>query len=141
MSEVLAHAGIDWQTAAHRSEDAVAIIATVDATHNVRRQQRLGKIPRPASMANDLEAIVYRTAATKLDVMDGWILFVKPLGTEVEADSIGRLSLVRLSDGREIVGFIRRGVMPRSYQLWDYGGPVMQEVQLEAATPISWIHP
>lgn len=138
---VLAHAGLDWKTVAHNSADVVPIAGTIDATHTITRGRTVGRVARPPQVPEGAEALVYQTAQTKADMVDGWILYATPASEGVEAECVGRLSVARLRDGREVVGFIRRGLGPGAYQIWDHTGLLINEAQLAACTPVLLIQP
>lgn len=87
----------------------------------------------PEGMPPDVEAIQARTTDTPLAWMDGWLMFFDPTDrSQSQAD--GRLSYIRLADGRHVIATCRRGYAEGSSRL---SGPFNSEdEQVVWATPI-----
>lgn len=142
ITEILAHAGLDVRTVRHKAPGTVPIEGSVDASHTITALQRSqARVNCPRDIPENCVAFVYQTAQTKMDNLDGWILYAEPLNGSVAPECIDRLCVVRVRGGRKAVGFVRRGMTPGTYHLWDYDGQVLKDSQLEAGTPVLLIKP
>lgn len=132
--EVIAHVGPTTDTPA-----PIAIIGTVNGGGRIRWGDALGEVPRPVGeLPLRCAAIQCRTAGTgSLDYMDRWVLFIpEPHDiSEVRAECIDRLSVVRPAGGDSMIAQVRRGYAPGR---WNLRGPVVnaEETALDYAVPI-----
>lgn len=137
VDDVLRHAGIPVGAGA-----LVPIVGTVDGAGeaHVDWGQDLGRLPAPAEMPPNTVAVVFQTAATPLDPMDGWACFLAPPVDGVPVAAVGRLCLARLAgSGTIVLRFLRRSYMPARFNLIGMGAPSFEGVSLEWATPVQHI--
>lgn len=87
----------------------------------------------PEDLAGEVVAIQFRTGATSLDWMDGWVSFARPL-SGIDPGALGRLCLVKLRGGPTAIATVKRGYVDGTYNLT---GPFSREsVHLDGATPL-----
>lgn len=92
----------------------------------------------PEDMQDGVVAVQARTAATPMDWCDGAVFFFARTD-RVEPDAIGRLSVIKLTDGTLGLATLRRGYQPGTYNL--SGVMTRQSVQIESAAPVLLIRP
>lgn len=136
--EVMRHAGVRIGS----DGKMVLVCSYMDASAEVHTESTGLTVPHPGGdMPERLTAIQCRTAGTELDHMDGWVLFA-PIAMDgtVQADAVGRLSVVRLRGGVIHIAKLMRG-MRRGR--WNLVSPIgtMKDVELEWAKPILLVQP
>lgn len=136
--EVMRHAGVRIGS----DGKMVLVCCYMDASAEVHTEATGLTVPHPGGdLPERLTAIQCRTAGTDLDHMDGWVLFA-PVAMDgtVQADAVGRLSVVRLRAGVIHVAKLMRG-MRRGY--WNLVSPIgtMKDVDIEWAKPILLVQP
>jgi len=85
-------------------------------------------------------AVQYRTALTSLDAIDGWTLYVEPPTGKVD-HALGRLALVNLESQMTVVGFLRRGYQPGTYNVTNFIPPQLENISVRWATPVLLLRP
>lgn len=131
MTEVLARAGVEED-----ARGAIMLIAGwLDPHGEVHFEPELGDVGRPHGLPAESIAVQCRTAGSDLDYMDGWTLFVDRPTEPPSAEHIGRLCLVRLSEGIVYLAQPRRGYMRGR---WNLAGPVAlaTDVLLDWTAPV-----
>ena len=108
--------------------------AHIDWRARTVQVETLPDLPRSAV------AVQYRTAMTGLDAIDGWTVYVEPPTGRVD-NALGRLSLVTLESGITIVGFLRRGYAPGTYNVTNFVPPQLENVGVKWATPVLLLRP
>jgi transcriptional regulator with XRE-family HTH domain len=86
-------------------------------------------------------AVQYRTAMTSLDAIDGWTVYVEPPINGRVDQALGRLALVTLDSGITIVGFLRRGYQPGTYNVTNFVPPLLENVGVRWATAVLLLRP
>jgi hypothetical protein len=136
--EVMEHAGVRISS----KHTLVPICSTMDATLEVLPEPTGMTVPHPGGdLPNDLTAIQCRTAGTDIDHMDGWVLFTSSrMDGNVQAEAVGRLSVIRLKNGVITVAKLARGL---NRNRWNLISPVgtMRDVEVEWAKPVLLITP
>lgn len=136
--DVMRHAGVRIGSDGQK----VLVCSYMDASAEVHTEPTGLTVPHPGGdMPERLSAIQCRTAGTDLDHMDGWVLFT-PIAMDgsVQADAVGRLSVVRLRNGVIHVAKLARG---SRRGVWTLVSPIgtMRDVDLEWAKPILLVQP
>lgn len=141
VSEVIQRAGVDLDDLATGVKTHLvghidgAGEAHIDWRSRTVQVETLPELPRSAV------AIQYRTAMTNLDAIDGWTVYVEPpTGGRVD-HALGRLSLVTLESGMTVVGFLRRGYQPGTYNVTNFMPPQLDNVEVKWATPVLLLRP
>ena len=136
--EVMTHAGVLITSRGQQ----VPICSTMDATNEVHPEPTGMTVPHPGGdLPDDLTAIQCRTAGTDLDHMDGWVLFTSSrMDGSVQAEAVGRLSVIRLKNGVITIAKLARGL---NRNRWNLISPVgtMRDVQVEWAKPVLLVAP
>lgn len=140
-SEVIQRAGVELgePSAGNTTTHLVGHIdgageAHIDWRSRVAIVETLPELPRSAV------AVQYRTAMTSLDAIDGWTVYVEPPTGKVD-HALGRLALVTLESGMTIVGFLRRGYQPGTYNVTNFVPPQLENVGVKWATPVLLLKP
>lgn len=91
------------------------------------------RVTAPDHLPNRAIAVQLRTAGTDLDFMDGAIMFCsEPQG--IDPASLGRLCLVKVHLGPQVLAKVARGYKADTYKL---SGPyAAEDVKLDWSTPI-----
>jgi transcriptional regulator with XRE-family HTH domain len=109
--------------------------AHIDWRSRVAIVETLPDLPRSAV------AVQYRTAMTSLDAIDGWTVYVEPPVNGRVDQALGRLALVTLESGITIVGFLRRGYQPGTYNVTNFVPPLLENVSVRWATAVLLLRP
>lgn len=136
--EVMRHAGVRIG-----SEGKMVLVCShMDASAEVHTETTGLTVPHPGGdLPETLTAIQCRTAGTDLDHMDGWVLFANiHMDGSVQADAVGRLSVVRLKNGVIYIAKLARGSR-RGF--WNLVSPigVIKDAEVEWAKPILLVTP
>lgn len=138
---VLRHAGVRLRHSAENGGQVVcALVGAVDSDMNVRDGSVAGEVPGHAGLPHDAVAIRVQTAGTSADMMDGWLLFFQP-SKGMEPAMVTRLCIADLADGKKIVGNLRRGYAPGTYNVVVPVRGMVENLEIVNATPILWIKP
>jgi len=136
--EVMRHAGVQISSGGK----SVLICSYMDASAEVHTEPPGLTVPHPGGdLPESLTAIQCRTSGTTLDHMDGWVMFANVnMDGSVQADAVGRLSIVRLRNGVIQVAKLARG---SRRGLWNLVSPigVIQDAEVEWAKPILCVTP
>lgn len=137
LHQVVTNAGVAVRPAVGRRVPVIGFIGQ-DGTATMHGPEVFERTEAPEDMPDDTAAVQCRTTGTPLDFCDGWVAFFrKSEGFDPEA--IGRLSFVRIKDGPQGLGTIRRGYQPGTYNLT--GIMSRQNVTLEQASPVIILRP
>ncbi|MDQ8050701.1 helix-turn-helix transcriptional regulator [Luteibacter sp.] len=109
--------------------------AHIDWRSRIAIVETLPDLPRTAV------AVQYRTAMTSLDAIDGWTVYVEPPVNGRVDQALGRLALVTLESGITIVGFLRRGYTPGTYNVTNFVPPLLENVTVRWATAVLLLRP
>jgi len=93
------------------------------------------RVPSPPGLPTMAAALRCEDPASPFD---GWVFFVDPR-SDVPADAIGRLCLVRTAEGDEWVRFVRRGYSAGLFTLASLNGETTADVRLSTASPVLWV--
>lgn len=136
--EVMAQAGV----AIRSGGTLVPLCMWMDASAELHAETDGTSVPHPGGDLPDaVSAIQCRTAGTDLDHMDGWVMFTsRGMDGSIQAEAVGRLSVVRLKNGVMCVAKISRGL---TRGRWNLASPVgtMRDVEVEWAKPILQVSP
>lgn len=138
VSEVIQRAGVELE----RTGATTHLVGYIDGAGEAHIDWRsraaivetLPELPRAAV------AVQYRTAMTAMDPVDGWTVYVEPPTGKVD-HALGRLALVNLESDMTIVGFLRRGYQPGTYNVTNFMSPVLENVAVRWATPVLLLRP
>lgn len=130
-TEVLARAGVEQDGKA----DTMQIAGWLDNHGEIHFEAELGAIDRPHGLEPDAMAVQARTAGSDLDYMDGWLLFAGKPVEPPPIEHVGRLCLVRMTEGIVYLAQPRRGY---KRGLWNLAGPLAlaTDVALDWTAPI-----
>lgn len=136
--EVMRHAGV----AISSQGKQVLVCSHMDASAEIHTEDTGLTVPHPGGdLPEPLTAIQCRTAGTALDHMDGWILFANQhMDGTVQADAVGRLSVLRLRNGVICIAKLARG---SRRGVWNLVSPIgeIKDVEVEWAKPILLVTP
>lgn len=136
--EVLSHSG----AVASPNGKMIPISFWMDETAEIHTEDQDVLVPHPSGdLPEAIAAIQCRTVGTALDHMDGWVMFVSSIMEgSVQADAVGRLSLIRLRDGVMCIAKLSRG-MKRGR--WNLVSPIgtIKDAEVEWASPILLVTP
>jgi predicted transcriptional regulator len=136
--EVMRHAGVQISS----KGEMVLVSAYMDASAEVHAESTDMTVPHPGGdLPETLTAIQCRTAGTALDHMDGWVMFANlHMDGSVQADAVGRLSVLRLRDGVMHVAKLARG---SRRGVWNLVSPIgtIKDAEVEWAKPILLVTP
>ena len=74
-------------------------------------------------------------------LLPGWLIFFRRREEGVPSDCIGKLCLVKLTDGSALLKTVRRGSQKNRFNLESWNAPLMENRSLEWATRILDIRP
>lgn len=136
--EVMRHAGVRIG-----SQGAlVPICSYMDASAELHTEATGMTVPHPGGdLPETLVAIQCRTAGTALDHMDGWVMYANQhMDGTVQADAVGRLSVLRLRNGVIYIAKLARG---SRRGVWNLVSPVgeIKDAEVEWAKPILMVTP
>lgn len=131
VGEVLSRAGV----AVSAGERSIPVRGMVAAGGALRTSDAAKTVAAPQDMHEGATAIRVNSPGQP---HHGWVLFYYP-AREVQADAIGRLSVVSLDDGRVMTGFLARGFDEGQYTITPLFGPAIEDVRLASATPVRWV--
>ncbi len=131
LNEVMVQAGIEEaRTDRRRCE----VIGFMNGRGEVEKPPQ-GEVDRtliPEGLSADVRAVQARTAHSKLDWMDGFLMFCN--GKQEPDELLGRLVWAKIQGGNEVIATVRRGYSPGTYNL---SGPfVLESQRLEWAAQI-----
>ena len=136
--EVMTHAGVVIESRGK----SVPVCSYMDATAEIHTESEGLTVPHPGGeLPETVTAIQCRTAGTDLDHMDGWIMYTSNLmDGSVQAEAVGRLSIVRLRNGVIHVAKLARGIRRGR---WNLVSPIgtMSDVEVEWAKPVLMVTP
>lgn len=140
--EVFARAGIQIDD----DRRAIPIIGHVDGTGQayLNLLARGGPAPALSNLPADAVAARMQTAASSLDVFDGFTLYFSPWRENLApgAEHIGRLCIVKVrGDGPPVLRSLRRGYKAGTWNLSSICSPDVTDVTLEWATPVLMMRP
>lgn len=136
--EVMRHSGVNIASNGKK----VLVCSFMDAAAEVHTEATGMTVPHPGGdLPDSLMAIQCRTAGTDLDHMDGWVMFANiNMDGTVQADAVGRLSIVRLRNGVMHIAKLARG---SRRGVWNLVSPIgtIKDAELEWAKPILLVTP
>lgn len=141
--EALVHAGLQLPSSS-LGKGTVPVAGTVDATGEVKPGgvEAPRRAPVPPEAPEGTVAVRFKTAQSAAELMDGWLLYYAEGIKRVPPEAIGRLCVAVLANhGHAVAAVVRRGYARGSYNLlpWTPGAGVMENVQLERASPVLWV--
>lgn len=129
VSEVLQHAGVPI----NEGKPTVPLCSTYDGegeSHCIGVDKAERIVP-PQPMPEGSTAVQCRTAGSKLEHMDGWIIFCEPPTETIPLDQFCR---VKIRNGIKTLGVVRKGYKRGRYNL---NGPCCQMHDID----IEWVQP
>lgn len=112
------------------------ITMVVDGVGRVKPREGVSpRVPVPPGLPTMAAAL---RCEDPTSAFDGWVFFAA-LRSDVPAEAIGRLCLVRTAEGNEWVRFVRRGYSSGLYTLASLTGEAVPDMRLVTASPILWI--
>lgn len=132
LSDVMVAAGIEE---AKRSRARCPVVGFIDDDGFIHGTDGSERTLAPEGLPEDVEALQVRAAGTRRAYADGFVLFCEPYRDEPVTAYLGRYSRVKLADGRETVGVLRRGYQVGTYHL---SGPEleMEDIKVDQASLI-----
>lgn len=134
VTEVLRHAGVPVDDDVR----SVAVSAVIDCEHRVRAV-RGARIPAPYDMQADGVVLQVRCPSSS---MDGWLILCASTVLQPTA-ALERLALVRLTNGSQVLGSLRKGYSNGSFNVLCTipGENLLEDQQVEGAQEVLWIRP
>jgi hypothetical protein len=141
--EALVHAGLQLPSAS-LGKGTVPVAGTVDATGELKAGgvEAPRRAPVPPEAPEGTVAVRFKTAQSAAEAMDGWLAYYVDGIKRVPAEAVGRVCVAALANrGRVMVAIVRRGYARGSFNLtpWTPGGAVLENVQVERASPVLWV--
>lgn len=137
VTEVIRQAGI----AVAEDVQGVKLLGTVDAKSMVQKlkDSAVKLVSAPSDVPHDGFVLQVRAAQSR---EDGWLLIVGAAVGEPDV-MVDRLCVVTLKDSKRVVGVLRRGYEPETFNVVPYidHQAVMEDQAVEAASPVLWIRP
>lgn len=135
VAEVLQHAGLEVDSASNRTCPIVGFIGGEGEVYSDWSRET-DRAPCPPDAPKNTVALQYRTTMTRLELVDGWIVFTTP-PQGLDPDAVNRLCVVKIRNGVTLVRHLRRGYKPRTYNLIDpFGAVSIDNADVEWATPV-----
>lgn len=140
--ETLLHAGLEIPSGGVKG--TAPVVGSVDAAGVVS----LGpvgaprRVPLPPEAPESTVAVRYKVAVSAAEAQDGWLLYYVDGLKRVPAEATGRLCVAWLANrGPTMVSILRRGYVRGTFNLqpWTAGAAVMENAQLERASPVLWV--
>lgn len=99
-------------------------------------------VPALPDLSDSAVAIQYRTALTPRESMDGWVIYVEsPTSSDTIDKAMNRFALVCLDTQITVLGFLRRGYEAGRYNVINFMGPTLENVNVAWATPVLLVRP
>lgn len=133
VSEVMENAGIQAES------KTVPFRGWIDSHNEFHSEDSETRIPSPTVMPVGSFAIQYRTSGTPMEHLDGWMMFVRAPREGVPPECFNKLCLVRLSEGVQMTGVVKRGYQKGRYNLVMNAAQQINDVQLDWAALITHI--
>lgn len=137
LHQVVANTGIGVRPASGRRVPVIGFVGP-DGAVNMNTPDVIERADAPDDLPDDAVAVQFRTAESPLEWADGWVVFVRRTD-RVEPDSIGRLAFCKIQGGPHVIGTVRRGYSPGTYNLT--GMTARQNIVLESASPVLVVRP
>ena len=132
VAEVMENAGIQADTM------TVPLRGFVDGHGEAHIKEDEERVTSPHAMAVGSFALQCRTSSSPLEYMDGWMLFVtKPLD-QIPTGAQGKFCLVKISDGVQVIGTLKRGYKRGRYNIINAGSQI-NDADVDWAAPILYI--
>lgn len=129
---VIEAAGVALRPEAGRRVSIVGAVAG-DGTIKPYPAGAMERTSIPEEMPHDLVGVQFRTAASGLAWMDGWVSFCRSI-EGIDPSALGRFCLVQISGGPQVVGAVLRGYRENTHNIV---GPFCAEsVVLKSASPM-----
>lgn len=135
VADVLQHAGLQVDGAGVRT---VPIVGYIDGEGEVHSDwdREADRIACPSDAPKHTVALQYKTAMSRLELVDGWAVFTTP-PQGMNGDAINRLCCVKIRNGITMIRHVRRGYRPGTYNLIaPFGAMSIDNVDVEWATPV-----
>lgn len=97
-------------------------------------------VPAPPGEASGCVAARIR-GESQYPLQDGWLIFYRRDIEGVPAEAIGKLCVVKISDGRMMLKYVRRGSKKNRWNLQSWNAEPMEDVMLEWASKVRDIRP
>lgn len=129
LNEVMASAGIVEATA--RRCKVVGVLNGDGFISEVDKDS-IERVMMPDGMPAEVVAVQARTAESPLAYMDGWVMFCN--GEHAPEEMLDRFCSVKLTDGRQLLGTIRRGYSPGTFNV--SGNVPLLNQRVTVASPV-----
>lgn len=136
VADVLQHAGLPMAPASVRS---VPIVGYIDGEGEIHADwnREADRVAAPSDAPQRTVALQYKTAMSRLELVDGWVVFTTPPSGSINPDAVGRLCCVNIRNGVTLIRHLRRGYKPRTYNLLaPFGAVSVDNIDVEWATPV-----
>ena len=94
------------------------------------------RVAAPVPLPDGARALQFRTTASPADMWDRWVVFYDP---RPQVDVNGRLCVVTLPGGIRYVRTVMAGYRARTWRLLSPFAEPIEDIVIEAATPVLWI--
>lgn len=130
LAELLVAAGIDQASGTARYCDIIGHVGDAYVTEPVPGDM-IERMAIPECVDDDVVAVQYHTADTPAAYADGWVTF---LGPKLDPDKLlGMFALVSVEDSGWLLGQVRRGYTPGTYNVFPPTKENHKNVRLEWA--------
>lgn len=136
VADVLQHAGLPVAPATVRM---VPIVGYIDGEGEVHADwdREADQVAAPSDAPKHTVALQYKTAMSRLELVDGWVVFTTPPSGNIAPEAIGRLCCVKIRNGVTLIRHLRRGYKPGTYNLLaPFGAVSVDNIDVEWATPV-----
>lgn len=139
VSDVISRAGISVSDSGVNKSRLVGYIDGAGEAH-IDWSSGADFVPTLPGLPSSTVAVQYRTAMTPWESFDGWTVYVEPPDGRVE-HALNRLSLVTFDSNMTVIGFLRRGYKPGTYNVHNFGTGALDNINVRWATPVLLLRP
>lgn len=137
LMEILRRAGIPDDVVNRKNR--INVVGSVDENDSIHPTKDSAFLSKPHELPEHAEAVVYKTAMTQKDIMDGWVFFYVP-SEDVSVEAVGRLCVVLAEhDDKPKVRFVRRRYSTGLFAVSRLNSTDHEEVKLQYAAPVCLI--
>lgn len=138
--EVVLAAGLALPTSEGRGMVPVVGLVDASAGYVPGKVDAPRRAPSPPEAPNGTVAARFKTPGTPAEAMDGWLVYFVDGVKRVPPEARGRLCVSWLGVNA-IIGVLRAGYVRGTFNLqpWIPGAAMLENVQVERASPVLWI--
>lgn len=142
VSDVMKNSGVRVDGVDAGPEMRLPVLGWLDAEGIVHKDSRSARVNISMERTPPNSSVVqWRTAHTRMDILDGWFVVVGPQSNPEDGASQGKAGLVQTKDGEIALRAVKRGYEPGSYRLFGIDIEPIAEAELEWFRPVLMMRP